>query len=303
MPKTVTARFETEPDAERALAAVAAEVPLRDSAVIGGGLAGQLTLDSLHLSPEERAICEQQLSKGGFLLVAQVATEARGDTVLSLLDGMRGASAGQLSSAPAAGAAPPPLPRESMAEAEFDDVRIAEPPPPAPEASAAPEPAPARQPPAAEPAPPSPEPAAEVVGEERIPLVEEELRIGKREVVRGRARVHSYMTEVPVQEDVELLFEQTNVERRPVNRRLTEEEVAAGGLLQERVVEITEMREEPVVSKEAFVREELVVTKSIHSRVEQISDTVRRTEVEMEGLQSGSPAPAPAGAEAEIPTR
>jgi hypothetical protein len=54
-----------------------------------------------------------------------------------------------------------------------------------------------------------------------------------------------------------------------------------GGLLQERVIEIAEMREEAIVSKEACVREELVVKKTIERRVEQVQETVRRTQVEM----------------------
>jgi len=250
MARTVTARFETEEEAERALAAVSAEVPLRDSAVVSSGLTGTLMLDSLNVSPEDRAACEQQLAKGGFLLVAQVATESRGEEVLRVLDGFarRGA--------PEAQAAPP---------------------------IAAPEPAP----PQAAPPPPQPEPVAQApaTAEARIPIVEEELRIGKREVVTGGARVRTHLVETPVREQVELLHEETRIERRPVNRRLSEEEVAAAGLLQERVVEITEMREEAVVSKEAFVREELVITKSVHRRIEQIEETVRRTEVQTERLQ------------------
>ncbi len=125
---------------------------------------------------------------------------------------------------------------------------------------------------------------ADEYGEERIPIVEEELRVGKREVVRGRSRVRTFVAEVPVQEQVELLYEETHLSRRPVNRRLSLEEVEQGGLLQERVIEIAEMGEEAVVTKEAFVREELVVTKSVHRRVERIDETVRRTEVETERL-------------------
>ncbi len=244
MPKTITARFETEPEAERALAAVAAEVPLRDSAVVSSGLAGSLMLDSLNMPPEERAACEQQLSKGGFLVVAQVVSESRGDTVLRLLHNL-------------------PVTRQPEA-------------PPEPEAPPQPDAA-------LEPSAPL-EPEAVTEEEERIPIVEEELRIGKREVVRGRARVRSFVTETPVQEQVELLHEEAHLERRPVNRRISEEEVARGGLLQERVIEVTEMREEAVVTKEAFVREELVVRKSVHRRIERIDETVRRTEVETERL-------------------
>jgi uncharacterized protein (TIGR02271 family) len=125
------------------------------------------------------------------------------------------------------------------------------------------------------------------VAEERIPIVEEELRIGKREVLSGGARVHSFTREVPVQEEVELLHEETSVTRRPVNRRLTDEEVVQGGLLQERVVEVTQMREEAVVTKQAFVREEVVVTKNVGRRIEQINETVRRTEVETQALDPG----------------
>ena len=132
--------------------------------------------------------------------------------------------------------------------------------------------------------PSAPQPAE---AEERIPLVEEELRIGKREMVSGGARVRSFTREVPVQEEVELLHEEASISRRPVNRRLSDEELVQSGLLQDRVMEITLMREEAVVSKAAFVREEVVVTKTVERRVEQIHETVRRTEVETERLAPG----------------
>ena len=288
MPRTVTARFATEGDAERALSAVATEVPLRDSAVVSSGPAGSLMLDSLYLTATERATCDQQLSKGGFLLVAQVASESRGEAVIRLLNGL------QLDGEPqAAGIAAPATPEAPkiatpasapLRHESADD----EPEPRRPEAvHRGPEPhTEAASPPAffqTRHDTPAEEPAAEY-GEERIPIVEEELRVGKREVVRGRSRVRTFVAEVPVQEQVELLHEETHLRRRPVDRRLSDEEVEQGGLLKERVIEITEMGEEAVVTKEAFVREELVVTKSLHRRVERIDETVRRTEVETERL-------------------
>ena len=54
------------------------------------------------------------------------------------------------------------------------------------------------------------------VAEERIPIVEEELRVGKREVERGGARVRSYVTETPVSQQINLREEHVSVERRPV---------------------------------------------------------------------------------------
>ncbi len=124
--------------------------------------------------------------------------------------------------------------------------------------------------------------------EQRIPLVEDELRIGTREVVRGGARVRTKIVDTPVHEEVELLAEQASVDRRPVNRRLTDEEVVEAGLLKERVIEISEMREEAVVSKETFVREELVVRKTVEQRIEHIDETVRRTEATVEDISAGT---------------
>jgi len=124
--------------------------------------------------------------------------------------------------------------------------------------------------------------APAIVGEERVPIVEEELRVGTREVVRGGARVHTRVEEVPVQQDVELIEEHARVERRPATRIISEAELEQGGLLRDRVFEVAQIREEAVVTREAFVREEVVVTKSLERRVEQINDTVRRTEVDVE---------------------
>lgn len=123
-----------------------------------------------------------------------------------------------------------------------------------------------------------------VVAEERIPLVEEELQIGTREVVRGGARVRTRVEEVPVVQEIELMSELVRVSSRPASRPVSEQELEHGGLLRDRVIEIAQVREEAVVSKDVVVREEVVVTKTTERRVEQIHETVRRTEVETEDL-------------------
>jgi uncharacterized protein (TIGR02271 family) len=129
--------------------------------------------------------------------------------------------------------------------------------------------------------------SSSAVAEERVPLIEEELRVGTREVVRGGARVRTHVEELPVQQEVELLEEFTRVERRPATRTISAQELEEGGLLRERVIEIAQVREEAIVTKEAFVREEVVVSKSTERRVQQIHETVRRTEVETEELGAG----------------
>jgi stress response protein YsnF len=135
-------------------------------------------------------------------------------------------------------------------------------------------------------------PGSGVLAEETIPIVHEELRVGTREVVRGGARVRTRVEEVPVQQDIELIEEHARVERRPATRLVAESELQAGDLLRERVIEVAQMREEAVVTKQAFVREEVVVSKSVERRVERIEETVRRTEVDVDRMESGGDRPA-----------
>jgi uncharacterized protein (TIGR02271 family) len=119
------------------------------------------------------------------------------------------------------------------------------------------------------------------VAEETIPIVEEELRVGKREVERGGARVRSYVTETPVREQVSLREEHVSVERRPVDRELGQSELQ-GDMMKDREVSMTETAEEAVVGKEARVTEELVVRKTAEERTETVEDNVRHTEVEID---------------------
>ncbi|MBY0135070.1 YsnF/AvaK domain-containing protein [Paracoccus yeei] len=114
--------------------------------------------------------------------------------------------------------------------------------------------------------------------EETIPVVEERIRIGKRETGHGRVRVRAYTVEEPVNESVELREERVEIERRPVDRALTGTEAA----FQDRTIEAEEYREEAVVQKEARVVEEIGLRKTSDTHTETISDTVRRTEVEID---------------------
>ncbi|NOG74173.1 YsnF/AvaK domain-containing protein [Roseicella sp. DB1501] len=121
-------------------------------------------------------------------------------------------------------------------------------------------------------------------GEEVIPIVEEQVRVGKRDVERGRVRVRSYVVETPVTEQVNLRDERVEVERRAVDRPLTD----ADNAFRERTIEATETDEEAVVSKQARVVEELVIRKDATERTETVQDTVRRTEVEVDDT-TGAP--------------
>lgn len=120
-------------------------------------------------------------------------------------------------------------------------------------------------------------------GERSIPVVEEELQVGKRQVQRGGVRVYTRATEKPVEEQVRLREEHIKVERRPVDRPVT---AADKDAFKERTVELSETDEEAVVSKRARVVEEVVVGKDVEHRTETVRDKVRRTDVEVEQLGS-----------------
>jgi len=129
-------------------------------------------------------------------------------------------------------------------------------------------------------APPAAVPGATATtGQEQvIPLYEEQLKVGKRVVEQGHVRVRVYTVEHPVQEGLTLREERVAVERRPVDRPAA----VTGEAFQERKIDVTTHREEPVISKEARLKEEVVVRKEADQRTETVRDTVRRTEVEVE---------------------
>jgi uncharacterized protein (TIGR02271 family) len=114
--------------------------------------------------------------------------------------------------------------------------------------------------------------------DEVIPVVEERLRVGKRDVDLGRVRVRSYVVEEPVSEDVSLREERVEIERRPVDRPLAGDERA----FTDRTIEAEEHAEEAVVTKDARVKEEIALRRKSDDRTETVSDTVRHTEVEVE---------------------
>jgi len=129
--------------------------------------------------------------------------------------------------------------------------------------------------------------AADALGESgAIPVVKEELRVGKRTVLRGGVRVYSRVVEQPVEETVNLQEQRVRVERQPVNRPVSESDFRTG---RDEVIEVEEYAEEPVVSKEARVVEEVRVNKESTQRTEKVKDTVRRTEVNVEKLNERNP--------------
>ena len=116
-------------------------------------------------------------------------------------------------------------------------------------------------------------------GEVSLPVIEEQLNVGKRVVQRGGVRIHTSITERPVEEQVTLREEKVTVNRRPVDREFTDADRVT---LNEGDFTVTTRGEEAVVGKEARVVEEVVVGKEMTERQETVRDTVKRTDVEVE---------------------
>ena len=120
-------------------------------------------------------------------------------------------------------------------------------------------------------------------GEMTIPVVEENLQVGKRAVETGGVRVRSRIIEKPVEETLRLREEHIVVDRRPADRAATEADFKN---FKEGDIELTERAEKAVVNKEARVVGEVAVGKTVEEHDKTISDTVRKTEVDVEKLDS-----------------
>lgn len=122
--------------------------------------------------------------------------------------------------------------------------------------------------------------ASQVADGTVLPVVREDLEVGKREEDLGTVRVFSRTEMRPVEEQVQLREERAEIERRTVDRPATEADLKA--FEDGKAIEINETSERPVVSKTARVVEEVVVGTQASTRTETISDQVRNTVVEVD---------------------
>jgi stress response protein YsnF len=264
MSRTVTALYDTRQEAEAARQRLASALDVEKVNIIdqnsGSGGNGR-SLDNLHMSNDDRHAYGEGLRRGGFLLCAEVDDGEDHERIIQLLEESSSVDLEE---------------RQQSWKSEGWQA-FSGPSTPSVEAGTTSQSATA---------------GGNVVEEQRIPIVEEELRVGKREVTRGGARVRSYVRETPVEEQVTLREEHVSVERRPVQQSQQQQGVQstqnAEDLLQDREIEMRETSEEAVVQKVANVREELVVRKTAEEHVEQVRDTVRHTEVEVEEGAGGT---------------
>jgi uncharacterized protein (TIGR02271 family) len=121
---------------------------------------------------------------------------------------------------------------------------------------------------------------------ETVPVVEEGLEIGKRQVATGGVRVTSSVVERPLEATVTLREERVEAERRRADRELGPDEAEAA--FEDRTVEMLATGEEAEARKVARVVGEVTLGKRVGEREATVRDTVRRTEVEVEEIGPGS---------------
>jgi stress response protein YsnF len=114
-----------------------------------------------------------------------------------------------------------------------------------------------------------------------VPVVEEDIAVGKRSYQRGGVRVYTHVVDKPVEEKVRLRDERVYVDRQAVDRPATADDLRGR---QDQVMEVKEFAEEPVMEKRARVVEEVRIGKDVSDRTETVRDSVRRTEVDVQPL-------------------
>ena len=117
-------------------------------------------------------------------------------------------------------------------------------------------------------------------GVRSVPIVEEELSVSKARSANGGVRVTSRVVETPVEETVTLTTETVGVKRHAADRVLGDEEAAA--VFEEKTVEMMGTQEEVEIHKQARVVGEVEITKEVEAHQKTVTDTVRKTEVEVE---------------------
>jgi len=116
----------------------------------------------------------------------------------------------------------------------------------------------------------------------RVPVYEEELVAGKRAEEVGRVHLHKEVVSEQETVPVTLRREEVTVERVPVTGNVDAN--AMQGAFQGADIDVPVMGEEAVVAKRAHEVEEVRLRKQEVSETEQVTDTVRRERVVVDGV-------------------
>jgi uncharacterized protein (TIGR02271 family) len=111
---------------------------------------------------------------------------------------------------------------------------------------------------------------------------EEELRVGKMDRERGRARLRKYVVTEEVEQTVPVRREEVRVEREPITDA-NADDALAGPDISEEEHEVVLHEEQPVVEKRTVPKERVRMEKDSHTDDAQVSEEVRKERIEAEG--------------------
>ncbi|KEO71758.1 DUF2382 domain-containing protein [Anditalea andensis] len=119
-----------------------------------------------------------------------------------------------------------------------------------------------------------------------IPILEEKLDIEKKEEETGRTYIYKTIVENDIEEKIYLKEEHVEVNRKPVDRAATDQDLQT---FEEGEMEIKETKEIPVVNKEARVVEEIEIKKTTSNDEHTIYDSIRKTKIDIDDHNPNSP--------------
>jgi uncharacterized protein (TIGR02271 family) len=108
---------------------------------------------------------------------------------------------------------------------------------------------------------------------------EEELRVGTTEREKGRVRLRKYVVEENVTQTVPVRREKARLEREPITDANVDDAMS-GPEISEEEHEVVLREEEPVVEKRAVPKERVRLDTEVETEQREVSDTVRREQVE-----------------------
>jgi uncharacterized protein (TIGR02271 family) len=117
---------------------------------------------------------------------------------------------------------------------------------------------------------------------QRIQLLEEQLRVGKREFKTGEVEIGKRAVSEQVSEDITLENERLEINRNTVNKPVEGGATLGAG----ETIKVSLYGEEPVVEKKAFVTEEIEVNKVKEQRTETVRDQIAHEELVTNGMDT-----------------
>jgi uncharacterized protein (TIGR02271 family) len=121
--------------------------------------------------------------------------------------------------------------------------------------------------------------AGQTAGDVRVPVAEERLAVGKREAELGEVQVRKSVTEEQQTVPVTLQREEVRVHEHNIPDRPLQ---SGDDAFNEGTIRVPVRGEEAVVAKEAVVTGEVVIDKNRTSEQRQVSDTVRKQNVDVD---------------------